>query len=769
MGNDVLISEIVLQYMQDGIVLIGNQGKIIHISRNAKKILNIKDDELDQSISNLLFKDPRNDNFNELVLSTIYEKNQIKKEIQEYYCGDKLYILTVTASCIQKENQTFILLILSDITDIYELKDARHALKKIQKVNKELSIAKDEAEKANRAKSNFLSNMSHEIRTPLNAILGMNEMIMRECNDSQILSYSKIINDSGNTLLSLINDILDFSKIESGKMNIVPVEYSLVILLRELYHMISFRAQNKSLEVSFNVEDKNTPTRLFGDEVRVKQIITNILTNAVKYTQSGGVYLTISYKQADADSDYIILVVRVKDTGIGIKKEDIDKLFKKFERIEENRNRNIEGTGLGMSITLALLHSMNGNIHVNSEYGKGSEFIVEIPQKVVGDSKIKDWKTELENIDSVDSSNEEIIIAPDAKVLVVDDNPMNRMVIENLLKRTKITVSTVESGFQCLDMAQIEKYDIIFMDHMMPNMDGIETLQKLNQCKENKNSDTPVIMLTANAIDGVREQYLNMGFCDYLSKPIDSNKLNQIICKYIDADKIKRVSLDETKEKEQKLSANVAFEKALSRKLLYYKTHFGIDMNVGLEYQNNDFDFYLDVISNYERVASERKNNLKSFAQKGDCMNYAILAHAIKGDVRMLGATEFGEIAYQQEMAGKESKINFIQEHLETFLDEFDKVYNGFLEILNEWKMDDIALEVKTKRKHINHEEVKQRLKETVALIDGFEEEKAVEIIKELLDNNLETKQREILNEALIAIEQNYDADKAAELIGGIV
>lgn len=199
MGNDVLISEIVLQYMQDGIVLIGNQGKIIHISRNAKKILNIKDDELDQSISNLLFKDPRNDNFNELVLSTIYEKNQIKKEIQEYYCGDKLYILTVTASCIQKENQTFILLILSDITDIYELKDARHALKKIQKVNKELSIAKDEAEKANRAKSNFLSNMSHEIRTPLNAILGMNEMIMRECNDSQILSYSKIINDSGNT------------------------------------------------------------------------------------------------------------------------------------------------------------------------------------------------------------------------------------------------------------------------------------------------------------------------------------------------------------------------------------------------------------------------------------------------------------------------------------------------------------------------------------------------------------------------------------------
>ncbi len=764
-----MISDIILQYMQDGVVLIGNHGRIIQISQNAKKILNIKDDELDQTISSLFFKDHRNDNFYELVLSTIYEKNQVKNEIQEYYSGDKLYILTVTASCIQMESETYILLIFNDITDIYELKDARQALKKIQNVNKQLSMAKDEAEKANLAKSNFLSNMSHEIRTPLNAVLGLNEMIMRECEDSQILSYSKSINDSGKMLLSLINDILDFSKIESGKMNIVPVEYDLGNMLRELYHMIVFRAQDKSLEVSFKVEDKNTPARLFGDEVRVKQIITNILTNAVKYTQSGGVYVTVSYKQADVESDNIILVVRVKDTGIGIKEEDIHKLFKKFERIEEKRNRNIEGTGLGMSITLALLHSMDGSIRVNSEYGKGSEFIVEIPQKVIGDSKVENWDAEPEGLDYEETAKGEKIIAPDAKALVVDDNPMNRMVIRNLLKRTKIAVSTVESGFQCLDMAQVEKYDIIFMDHMMPDMDGIETLTRLKQCGENKNINTPVIMLTANAIDGVREQYLNAGFCDYLSKPIESDKLEQIICKYIDGNKIKRVSLEETKEKKQDLSANVAFEKALSRKLDYYKKHFGIDMNVGLEYQNNDFDFYLDVISNYERVASERKNNLKSFAQKSDCANFAILAHAIKGDVRMLGAIEFGEIAYQQEMAGKEAKIDFIREHLEEFLEEFDKVNNGILKILKDWKMDDEALEVKTQSKDMSHEEVKEKLKEIVSLIDEFEEEKAVEIMKELLNNNLERKDTDILNEALIAIEKDYDADKAAELIGGIL
>ena len=769
MGNDALISDIILQYMQDGVVLIGNRGKIIQISQNAKKILNIKDDELDQTISSLLFRDQRNDNFNELVLSTIYEKNQVKNEIQEYYCKDKLYILAVTASCIQMESETYILLIFNDITELYELKDARKALKKIQTVNKELLMAKDEAEKANLAKSNFLSNMSHEIRTPLNAVLGMNEMIMRECDDSQILSYSKSINDSGKTLLSLINDILDFSKIESGKMNIVPVEYNLGNMLRELYHMIIFRAQDKSLEVSFEVEDKNTPARLYGDEVRVKQIITNILTNAVKYTQSGGVYLTVSYKPETEGSDNIILVVCVKDTGIGIKEEDIHKLFKEFERIEEKRNRNIEGTGLGMSITLALLHSMDGNIHVNSEYGKGSEFIVEIPQKVIGDSKLENWEAEPKEPVQEETAKRESIIAPDAKVLVVDDNPMNRMVIKNLLKRTKIAVSTAESGFQCLDMARVEKYDMIFMDHMMPDMDGIETLNRLKRCGENMNSNTPVIMLTANAIDGVREQYLNAGFRDYLSKPIESDKLEQIIGKYIDGDKIKRVSLEETKEKKQDLSANVAFEKALSRKLDYYNKHFGIDMNAGLEYQNNDFDFYLDVISNYVRVASERKNNLKSFAQKRDCAHYAILAHAIKGDVRMLGATEFGEMAYRQEMAGKEAKIDFIQEHLEEFLDEFDKVNNGFLEILKEWKMDDDVLEVKTQGKEMSREEVKEKLKEVVALIDEFEEEKAVEIMRELLDNNLERKDTDSLKEALTAIEKDYDADKAAELIGGII
>lgn len=768
MKIDSLISEIILQNMQDGLLLIGNRGKIKAISQNAQKILDIKDDELDQNISSLLFKDERNDAFNELILNAIYEKNQVKNAIQEYYSKGELYILAVTASCVESENENYILLIFNDITELYELKDAREALKKIQNMNKELVIAKEEADKANLAKSNFLSNMSHEIRTPLNAVLGMNEMILRECDDSQILSYSKSIQDSGKTLLSLINDILDFSKIESGKMNIVPVEYDLGNILRELYQMILFRAQNKSLEVSFEVEDKTTPAQLFGDEVRVKQIITNILTNAVKYTQSGGVYLKVSYKQTEDSTDHMILVISVKDTGIGIKEEDIHKLFKEFERIEEKRNRNIEGTGLGMSITLALLHRMNGSISVNSEYGKGSEFIIEIPQKIVGEKKMEHWSVELEDSGQEAIKNEEMILAPDAKILVVDDNPMNRMVFQNLLKRTEMKVTTAESGFQCLEIAKSEKFDMIFMDHMMPDMDGIETLNRLKRSVENENKDTPVIMLTANAIEGVREQYLNAGFHDYLSKPIESDQLEQMLCKYISNDKIKKITTKEFQGKKQGQHVNSVFETMLLRKLKYYKSQFGIDMNVGLEYQNNDFEFYLDVICNYARIASEREENLRIFAEKKDSANYAILVHAIKGDARMLGATRLGELAYEHEMAAKEGKIDFITEHLEAFFNEYHRVNNGLSEIMKEWTIPDTETKGKTITSTISKEEVKMKLEEVLTLIDDFEEEKAIVILKELLDNTLEEKASELIKEALTALEKDYDADKAAELIGGI-
>ena len=383
---------------------------------------------------------------------------------------------------------------------------------------------------ANKAKSYFLSNMSHEIRTPINAVLGMNEMILRECTDESILSYAANIQSSGKTLLFLINDILDMSKIESGKMEIVPVEYKTADIIIDLWNVIYLRAQEKGLTVDFVLDD-TLPRVLFGDDVRIKQIVTNLLTNAVKYTSKGGVELRADYKRTEEDT--MDLIISVKDTGMGIRKEDMGKLFESFRRIEEEKNRNIEGTGLGMNIVMSLLRLMGGDIKVDSEYQKGSTFTVTIPQKIISDEATGDFESIMGKHRSESASNRESFTAPEANILVVDDNSMNLDVFKALLKRTKINIVTADSGRKCLELVKEQSYDIIFMDHMMPEMDGIETLHEIQKLECFPNEETPIIALTANALSGARELYLKEGFKDFLTKPIDANLLEQMILSYL--------------------------------------------------------------------------------------------------------------------------------------------------------------------------------------------------------------------------------------------
>ena len=393
----------------------------------------------------------------------------------------------------------------------------------------------DRAMAANEAKSAFLSNMSHEIRTPISAILGMNEMVLRECSDSKILEYSENIQNAGNTLLSLINDILDFSKIEAGKMSIIPVDYDLVTVLNDLVNMVSQRAKAKNLAIitEFNPD---IPEFLFGDEVRIKQVVTNILTNAVKYTEQGSVTFKVDYKKIN--EEYISLAVAVKDTGIGIKKEDIDRLFLQFERVDEKRNRGIEGTGLGMTITRGLLDMMDSSLKVESEYGKGSVFSFEILQKVRKWDPIGDYRKSSGKHASEHEVYHERFVAPQAKVLLVDDTPINLLVFKGLLKKTEVQIDTATSGDEGLQLMYNNKYDVIFLDHMMPQKDGIETLAEFRESGSELNRNTPVICLTANAISGAREKYLESGFDDYLTKPIDSAKLEELLYEYIPRDKI---------------------------------------------------------------------------------------------------------------------------------------------------------------------------------------------------------------------------------------
>lgn len=388
----------------------------------------------------------------------------------------------------------------------------------------EIREARDEAERANKAKSIFLANMSHEIRTPINAVLGMDEMILRESGEPEIRGYASDIYTAGNTLLSLINDILDSSKIESGKMEIVPVEYELATLIKDLVNMISQRAQAKDLALKVEVDEK-LPSKLYGDDVRIRQVITNILTNAVKYTPSGTVWLRVSGHR-DEDHTSEILHFEVEDTGIGIKEEDMPKLFEAYQRIEEGRNRNIEGTGLGMNITLQLLHMMRSRLEVESVYGKGSKFYFDISQKIVDDEALGDFAGRLQAPDE-SYHHKGAFIAPGARVLVVDDNAMNRKVFKSLLKVTRIQVDEAAGGAEALELAGSVRYDMVFMDHMMPDMDGVESMKRMRNIGEY--DIIPIYVLTANAVTGAKEQYMEAGFDGFISKPIVSDKLEQAI------------------------------------------------------------------------------------------------------------------------------------------------------------------------------------------------------------------------------------------------
>ncbi|MBO4375569.1 MAG: response regulator [Lachnospiraceae bacterium] len=401
--------------------------------------------------------------------------------------------------------------------------------RKLMKTMKELEIAREEANVANNSKSDFLASMSHEIRTPINGILGMNTMILRDSNDPKILEYAENIRISGNSLLSIINDILDVTKIESGRMELRPDKYELFSIMNDCYQMNRMRAEENGLKLIFE-NDPGMPSGYFGDEVRIRQIMNNLLSNGVKYTKTGSVTLNVSF-DADAKAETSgngasgTLVISVTDTGVGIRKEDLENLFKRFSRLDELKNRHIEGTGLGLHITQQLVGMMNGSIDVESEYGRGSKFTVRIPQKVTDRMAMGDFNARLSERVSIDREKTKMFTAPGKRILVVDDGKVNIIVFKGLLRDTQMTVDSASSGAECLEMTKRTKYDIIFMDHLMPEMDGIETFHRIQNDRENINCDTPVVVLTANAIVGVRASYLAEGFVEYVSKPVNQKEL----------------------------------------------------------------------------------------------------------------------------------------------------------------------------------------------------------------------------------------------------
>ena len=397
-------------------------------------------------------------------------------------------------------------------------------------VMEELAVAKEEADGANAAKSNFLANMSHEIRTPLNSLLGMNEMIIREASDNRLKEYAENIKVAGNSLLSLLNDILDFSKIEAGRMSIVEADYSIHKVLRDCYNILGPSAHDKGLELTIECDD-TTPAVMFGDEMRIRQILSNLLSNAIKYTLAGSVKVRVWYEMVN--DRQVGLKMSVTDTGIGISPENQKILFDAFQRVDESRNRNIEGTGLGLTITRELTAMMNGHISVESEPDEGSCFTVVIPQAIVNPGPVGPFK-----VGEIKEGGEyhESFTAPDAKILVVDDVPMNLKVVKALLGKTKVDVQIARGGDEAIERCLDEKFDLVFMDHMMPAPDGVEAFKRIRE--KGVNTETPVIVLTANALSGAEEEYRRIGFIDYLSTPVKGGDLEQVLVKYLPKEKV---------------------------------------------------------------------------------------------------------------------------------------------------------------------------------------------------------------------------------------
>ncbi len=623
---------------------------------------------------------------------------------------------------------------------------------KIQE-SEELREAKELAEEASRAKSDFLSNMSHEIRTPINAILGMNEGILRECEDESILSYAANVRAAGNTLLGLVNDVLDFSKIEAGKIEILPVEYDLSSVLNDLVSVIQVQAAEKGLDLVLDF-DKDTPKLLCGDEVRIKQVITNILTNAVKYTEKGVVTFSVGFDRDEADPDGVVLHVAVRDTGIGIKPEDMGKLFSKFERIEETRNRHVEGTGLGMTITKNLLDKMGSSLGVESTYGVGSVFRFDLKQKVVSWEPLGDYASSFRTSLQNRKKYQESFTAPEARVLVADDNPMNLMVFKSLLKPTRVQVDAANDGDEGLQLAAEKKYDVIFLDHMMPGKDGIETLHALRAEKGGLNADTPAVCLTANAISGAREEYLAAGFDDYLAKPVDSGKLESLLLLYLPPEKVQEAGAGEAESVETGPAETAEIPPILAP----LEGQDWIDLSRGLENSGSE-EAYLSLLKVFYETVDERADELDKLYAEEDFKMYTIKVHALKSSVRLIGAAAFGEEAQKLENAGKSEDGEYIRSHHPAFMETFRSFKAPLAEVFAE--EEEAPSEGKPEAAA---EQLAKAYKEMRTAADDMDCDRLEAIFAELEDYRIPSEEEELFGQLKRAVAE-FDYDTVLTLL----
>ncbi len=604
------------------------------------------------------------------------------------------------------------------------------------------------AQIATETKSNFLANMSHEIRTPINVIVGMDEMILRETNNQAVAEYAMDIKNASSTLLSLINDILDITKIESGKMDIVLGEYDFISFMQDIVNGTKVRIKEKELELKIDVSPE-VPRTMIGDDIRIKQVLNNILTNAIKYTHEGSVKLKVDCRRHH--SGQAELTFYVTDTGIGIKEEDISRLFEAFERLEVSRNRNIEGAGLGMAITQNLLKMMNSNLNIKSKYGEGSTFSFTILQDIVNPEPIGDFEQEMRHM-LANYEYSASFTAPNASILVVDDNALNRKVFISLLKECKARICEASSGKECLQLVQNQHFDIIFLDHMMPSMDGVETFIAMKSLENNKCRLTPVIALTANAIAGAKEKYLSYGFKGFLAKPIIPAQLEKVIRETLPEALLIYSDVDELKEKKYEEPASVSLPSIE-----------GIDWDYAMLHFPNEELVFMSATDFYESISYEliELASLANSIDEGDCLDqYRIKVHSLKSMANTIGAASLGGLAYTLEKAARDGKVETVKALSPILVEEgealktrmsvlFDNIEKPKLENMDDLyaMLEMVKMSVLSKNsdgadnsmkeilKYSYGQELQEKIDELSQSILKFEYDKAIKMIDELQGN----------------------------------
>lgn len=633
-------------------------------------------------------------------------------------------------------------------SDYYSKVVTQNELISILRVTQIARRDEQRARAGSEAKSNFLANMSHEIRTPINAILGMNEMILRECDNEAVLNYARHIENASEGLLSLINNILDFSKLEAGNMEIVPVEYDLSSFLNDVINMVKMRIEQKGLALNVEV-DEELPERLFGDEMHIRQVLLKLLDNAIKYTEKGSISLTA---RGSFSSDHSALIIfDVKDTGCGISKEDKDKLIEKLKNQKILGAKPVEEVGLGLTIAGSLLNLMDGSIQVESVYGEGSTFTIVVPQHVAESRPIGNFNERYLADGNENLKYREQFIAPTARILVVDDTPINLNVIKSLLKKTRMHIDTALSGKEGLAMCEETHYDIIFLDYRMPEMDGVTTLKIMRERHNNPNRDTPIILLTANALSGAREQFMAAGFDDYMTKPINGGKLETLLMRYLPEEKVVH-NIDDNDEE------NFDEDKFLER-----LCHVGLNIDQGIT-NCGSVEGYKEIIEIYLSSLEGKAQEIERFYNEEDYDNYTIQVHSLKSTSKVIGADMIADKAYELEMAGDMKNINLIKAETAGLLEDIRDIFETLKEAMTEEEDRETA---------DNKEELpvieESMLADAYGALSDFaismDYENAIFVLDELKKYKLPDNHKDKLH-AINAAVENLDWDEVTMLLG---